>query len=195
MIGKKLRKPSSGFFEKIAKLIMKMDIHPNYISVLALVPAFFAAYFVIIKSYYVAAAFVALTGIVDLLDGAVARAAKKITKFGSYLDAMIDRYVEVVIYFGFLIAGFYLGAFLALSGGILLSYAKARVALVKKISNDDWPSLGDRFEKFFILFLGLLLANYFDSIVVIACMLYLLALINHIGALQRIFYARKIIKS
>ena len=47
---------------------------------------------------------------------------------GNYLDAMIDRDVEIIIYLGFALSGFFIEAFLVVTGSLLVSYAKARTA-------------------------------------------------------------------
>ena len=67
-----------------------------------------------------------------MVDGAVARVTKTASKFGAYLDTIVDRYVEAIIAFGLLFAalpGFYIPAyawiFLYLFGGMMTTYAKA----------------------------------------------------------------------
>lgn len=53
------------------------------------------------RFYIVAAAFcVMLNGILDLLDGRVARLANKQTKLGDFLDHTLDRFADVVILTG-----------------------------------------------------------------------------------------------
>ncbi|HPM86328.1 MAG TPA: hypothetical protein PLI99_04495, partial [archaeon] len=58
--------------------------------------------------------------------------------------------------------------------------------------NRDWPAIGEHADKLIILLVGLLLAvlgfNYLEYF------LYLIALISAIGSVQRIIYARGLIK-
>src|SRR5262249_47979839 len=42
-------------------------------------------------------------GIFDMVDGRVARATNKVTTFGGFFDSVIDRYSDVVLYFGLLV--------------------------------------------------------------------------------------------
>ena len=70
----------------------------------------------------------------DMLDGAVARATGKGSKFGGFLDSTLDRYSESIVYLGVLV--YILGTddaktgsiltLLATTGALLISYARAR---------------------------------------------------------------------
>ena len=42
-------------------------------------------------------------GIFDMVDGRVARATGQVTTFGAFFDSVIDRYSDVVLYFGLLV--------------------------------------------------------------------------------------------
>ena len=70
----------------------------------------------------------------DMLDGAVARATGKTSKFGGFLDSTLDRYSESIVYLGVLIyildttdakTGSIL-TLLATTGALLISYTRAR---------------------------------------------------------------------
>jgi CDP-diacylglycerol--glycerol-3-phosphate 3-phosphatidyltransferase len=80
-----------------------------------------------------------LSGVVDTLDGAVARASKQASKFGSFYDSTLDRVADGATFMG--VAFFYiraeegtviyrdLGIFLALVAGFasqVVSYARAK---------------------------------------------------------------------
>lgn len=70
----------------------------------------------------------------DMLDGAVARADGRVTRFGGFLDSTLDRYSEIVVFLGLLI--YLLGTpdarlgsilvFVAAAGALMISYARAR---------------------------------------------------------------------
>ena len=193
----KLRKP----LEKIGLLLAKTGINPNVFSSFALLWAVIAAYYIANKNITMGLVFAILAVIWDALDGSLARAEKKVTKFGNYLDAMIDRGVEIIIYLGFALAGFQIEAFLVVSGSLLISYAKARTAIVVPIDNHDWPAIGERPDRLILLVIGMIISIFLPMIsllvYVISSMsffLYLIAIIVHVGSIQRIFYARKIIK-
>jgi phosphatidylglycerophosphate synthase len=71
-----------------------------------------------------------LTGILDILDGRIARATGKVTKGGAFFDSVMDRYAELVVFGG--LAVFYRGSwaiYVALAAGlgsVMVSYTRAR---------------------------------------------------------------------
>ena len=71
---------------------------------------------------------IVLSGFFDIVDGAVARAADKMSKRGSFLDSTLDRIAEFLIYLGILVGGLAqpVPVFLALSLSLLVSYTRAK---------------------------------------------------------------------
>jgi CDP-diacylglycerol--glycerol-3-phosphate 3-phosphatidyltransferase len=72
-------------------------------------------------------------GAFDMLDGAVARVTKKVTRFGAFLDSVVDRYSDMLMMFGLLIwyakveSLFYVGLTgMAIIGSVMISYTRAR---------------------------------------------------------------------
>src|ERR1700684_107593 len=50
-----------------------------------------------------AALFIVGAGICDMVDGRVARQTHQVTIFGAFFDSVIDRYSDVVLFFGLLV--------------------------------------------------------------------------------------------
>ncbi|MDB5273220.1 MAG: CDP-alcohol phosphatidyltransferase [Chitinophagaceae bacterium] len=80
-----------------------------------------------------AGALILFAGVFDMLDGQVARIGNMSSKFGALYDSVLDRYSELVMFFGichYLVAHHYflssLFAFLALIGSMMVSYTRAR---------------------------------------------------------------------
>lgn len=72
-------------------------------------------------------------GLFDLLDGQVARKGNTSSRFGALYDSVLDRYSELLMFFGicyYLVAQSYLltsiFAFMALIGSMMVSYVRAR---------------------------------------------------------------------
>jgi len=65
-----------------------------------------------------------LTGVFDVLDGAVARATGRASARGDFLDHVVDRYADLVIVLGIAVSGFAnpVLALLALASLLLTSY-------------------------------------------------------------------------
>lgn len=140
-----------------------------------------------------------LLGGLDILDGMVARASGKVTKFGGYLDAMCDRYYEVIVILAVAtVTDYWLLCFLTLSGGMLTSYAKARAAMEVPISNSEWPDMMERGERSLIFVGGLALGAVVNwqpfGHDLFWWTLLFLAGFTHATAVQRILRARKIIE-
>jgi phosphatidylglycerophosphate synthase len=132
----------------------------------------------------------------DGLDGAVARLTGRSTRYGGYLDAVTDRYQEILVFAAIAwVRDLWPLAFLVLSGALLTSYNKARVALEIAIDNADWPDLIERLERI-VLTIALLLA---DALIappaawpwsILASGLLVLGVLSHATALQRFLRAR-----
>jgi phosphatidylglycerophosphate synthase len=71
-----------------------------------------------------------LTGILDILDGRIARATGKVTKGGAFFDSVMDRYAELVVFGGLAIYYRHSWALyvtlVASLGSIMVSYTRAR---------------------------------------------------------------------
>ena len=146
--------------------------------------------------YLPAAIIVSFSCFLDAVDGSVARYRGESSGFGDYLDAMVDRGREIVVYAGLATGGYASEAFFAFSGSFLLSYAKPRTALVIPIDDHDWPAIGDLFDRILILISGLVVASFHPQILgrsTLSFFLVLVAILTYIGAFQRMSYAKKLI--
>lgn len=202
MLAPYLRKISLPCTVEIGAFIGKCRFKPNLFTLTSLFWASLSAYLIYDHSYLTAIVFVLITGIWDGIDGSVARSQRKITGFGNYLDALTDKYVEVIIYSGFALSGYPLESFCVISGSLILSYAKPRAAIVTSIDNHDWPAVGDRADRFALLIIALAQARFLPvislaeiKILTLSLMLYAIAVIIYIGGIQRVFYAKKLIET
>lgn len=124
----------------------------------------------------------------DLVDGEVARQTGLETPEGNYLDAMGDRLSECILLFGLLPLAPNLVT-LALAGGCLVSFAKARCALVCLMDNRDWPGWGDYPDRAALIALAYLLQPDCTGPLVF------LSVLTAMGLAQRVRYARSFIAS
>lgn len=103
----KLRNHVKRIFESIALAISKTGIGPNTITLLSLVFSFLAFLSIYLhNSKLLFFVFLMLLGLMDVLDGSLARVTGKVTAFGGFLDSTIDRVSDALIlyslkYFGF----------------------------------------------------------------------------------------------
>lgn len=80
-----------------------------------------------------AGALILFAGVFDMLDGQVARLGNMSSVFGALYDSVLDRYSEMIMFFGicyYLVSNHYfissIFAFFALIGSVMVSYTRAR---------------------------------------------------------------------
>jgi CDP-diacylglycerol--glycerol-3-phosphate 3-phosphatidyltransferase len=170
---------------KIARILLKIKISPNILTLAGLCTNIFAAYFFYKGLFPSAGVLVVFAGLFDMLDGAVARAGDSETKFGAFLDSVVDRYSDFLL-FGGLLAYFSkegdlkytLVLLVILSGSLLTSYVRARAELfIEKCA----VGLMERAERIILLAAGAIF-GFIDLA------LWLLAVLTHLTAFYRIWY-------
>ena len=145
------------FIEPIALGAAKIGLTPNVVSVLGFFTALVSAYLVVRGNLIFAAIFVIISGFLDVLDGAIARVTGRVTKFGGFLDSLLDRYSDVVILSSIIYTSLcpLFWGLVALAGSLLVSYARARgEALGVEMAG---VGVAERADRLVILSLGLLL--------------------------------------
>jgi phosphatidylglycerophosphate synthase/putative flippase GtrA len=137
------------------------------------------------------------SGLLDFLDGRVARATNAVTRRGAALDSVLDRYVESAFLVG--LCWYYRGhwplaaGLLALTGSLLVPYVRARgEALAVKVDN---VGRMQRTERILLLGFGTALSAPLDFLVaprngfvahpLTVAALVVLAVASHVSAAQR----------
>ena len=178
------------YFVPLRKLLawpfLKMGVSPNTISLLGVLLAIMAAVSLRLGQLYLPFCLAFLALLTDLIDGEVARTQKKASPWGNYFDAVGDRLRECLLLFGLLPNAPDVAA-LALIGTCLTSFAKARVGLVVRTDNRDWPYPGDHPDR-----AALILSAYFFQAHSVA-ILCLLVLLSWSCFFQRLRYARTLV--
>ena len=181
-----LREPIRPLRVALAKPLVRLGVHPNWIT-LAAIPLSTAAAVVLARGCGKWALFLALAAAaMDFLDGEVARLQGRATAFGNYLEALVDRWVDGVLLLGFL-PSYPLAAGLAIILSSLVSYTKARLGLVMTTDNSDWPGVGDRSDRLVLLLTAVALG---PSSSWSGMLLWVLVGVSLVGCLQRVRHAR-----
>jgi CDP-diacylglycerol--glycerol-3-phosphate 3-phosphatidyltransferase len=173
-----------------ARLIGRLGIGPTAFTLWGLALAGAAGLAFAVGRLRTGALLVLGAGLADMLDGAVARACGRESKFGAFIDSVLDRYGEAAYFTGLI---YYYAAGLdkvmavlaaaVLAGSLLVSYAKARAeGLLEKCD----VGLMERPERMILLALGYLVGGR-GPLVAMA----VLAVFSHFTAVQRILYVRK----
>jgi len=174
--------------ETIAAFLYKQGISANFLTYLGLGLALLSGVLIYSGSFFWAGGVLLLSGLCDLLDGAVARLSKKPGVFGGILDSSMDRYGDAFVFAGVLFFYFGVGdllyavlTFSALVGSFLISYVRARAECeIENCRVGFW----ERGERLVYLSLGLLFNN-------LEVVLWILAIGTHLTAMLRLIYARQ----
>ncbi len=97
-----------------------------------------------------------LSGVCDILDGRIARATGACSRYGAFIDSLLDRYIELFFFVGFAFFARHAGpggvaATLALGSSILVSYARA---MGESLGVECTGGLMQRGERLALLCLG-----------------------------------------
>lgn len=101
MIDSKMRKPFQPIFDGMGKGFVKLKMTSNMVTCFAFVMGVASAVFIAFGKPYIALLLLWLSGIMDVLDGTVARLTGKSSLTGAYMDLIFDRMVEAIIILGF----------------------------------------------------------------------------------------------
>src|SRR5438270_12518333 len=86
-----------GVAEALVAPLARSGITPNTLTVLGFVLNVVTAIVLASGHLSTGGALLFLSGLFDMLDGALARVSKQQSKFGAFLDSLLDRYSEAVI--------------------------------------------------------------------------------------------------
>lgn len=173
--------------------LVRQRVDPNILSLIGLILGAAGGLFFGLGQPLLAALFVFLCGLFDILDGKVAENAGRRSLFGAIFDSSLDRYSEFFIYFGL---AYYFRhhwalwlIFFTLLGSFMVSYTRARAEGLGMRGN---VGLMQRAERMILLIAGALAGAIFvnlrTSMVVV---LIIITVASHITAWQRIFFVRQ----
>ena len=99
-----------------------------------------------------------LSGVCDILDGRIARALRVASRYGAFIDSLLDRFIELFFFVGFAFFARHTGhgavaATLALGASVLVSYARA---MGESLGVECTGGLMQRGERLALLSLGCL---------------------------------------
>lgn len=144
--------------DRFAALLSAARIPPNLITWSALVLNLWAAVLFAKGRFAAGGGIMALAGLCDLLDGPVARRQNRVSLFGGFLESILDRYADLILFLGLLVYYSHVNRFLeamlvgaSMAGAVMVSYAKARAeSLVPPENVGFW----ERPERLILLILG-----------------------------------------
>ncbi len=184
------RKRFKPYLLSVARFLGWLGLSPNMVSIIGLV-AYGASGLVLGMGYPAAAGWLlAVFGPLDAVDGMLAREQGRVSSFGAFLDSTVDRYAEFFLFLGLMAylmlhrqGGLIEAALVltAMTGSLLVSYTRARA---EALDFNCKVGVLTRFERLFLLAVGLIFGWIYPILVI-------LAVFTHITALQRIIYVYK----
>jgi phosphatidylglycerophosphate synthase len=189
MLSRWVRTWDSSLLRPLLLMLTRAGLTPNMLTVISLALFIGAAIVVAQGALLAAGGLLLLGGLADGIDGELARVSGAVTPFGSFLDSICDHSGDFALSLGLL--WLYLSQhnevaviliFVALFGSMLGSQVRSRAGMVGINTKD--VGLVTRFERTLLLMIGIFTGH-------VPSALWVLAVLNNVAALQRMFYVVK----
>lgn len=186
---------------KIGLVFSRFGISPNTWTVMSLIPAVLGFItLVVFQNLPVSLFFFILSGGIDAIDGAVARVTRSISALGAFLDGVIDRYVEILLYTGLLFYLFHHGDVLGIPNPFLIcllifgalmptyirAYAHHRGVVTDPTDQRRMGGILERPERLTLIYIGMFLGSF--DVIWLVCVIALTAFLANITAFQRLWF-------
>jgi len=171
-------------------ILARTKILPDHVTILGLLVNCAVAYFIARGrlSYFTVGILIWAAGFFDALDGSVARITGCVTVFGNFLDSVLDRYSDSVIYLGILVHFLRSGrpdyavlVSVAMIGSLAISYVRAKA---ESLDLECEVGFMPRTVRIVILGASFCAGWVFWGLLIIAVM-------THLTVVQRILYVRR----
>ena len=167
------RRVSTRYFEEpLARSLMAVGLTPNRVTLLGLLVSAGCAYLLSQGMFLAGGAVLIFAGMMDMVDGALARRSGTASPRGALLDSVVDRVAEATVFLGLLV--YYLDPVstteivlinVSLVGSFMVSYLRARG---EGLGVDCRVGIMTRPERVVALAIGLLLGQVTIALAVIA---------------------------
>ena len=169
----------------LVRLLTLSGVHPNALTLTGLVVNGVAAWTLARGEFLYAGLVILCAAVFDLVDGAVARNANKVTRFGAFLDSVMDRYSDLILLTGLLVHYARIDRFsyivltaVVMIGSVLVSYSRARA---ENLIPSCKVGFLERPERIVLLIIGAL----FDRM---AAVLWVMAVMSNLTVITRIVH-------
>ncbi len=188
-IPERLKNTYLSLLDPIVIAATRMNVHPNTFTSIGFGMGAIATYFVVTGSLRLAGLFILLSGLMDSIDGKLARHTGKVSRFGALYDSTMDRYGEVLFFFG---AAYYfiktgriltsVAVAVGLGGSLMVSYVRARAEGLGFDCKVGWMQ---RAERMILLGTGCLIHPH-----VFALVMWIIAILSNFTTFQRLWHIR-----
>jgi CDP-diacylglycerol--glycerol-3-phosphate 3-phosphatidyltransferase len=179
-------------FTPLAKWLQRMGVSANTVTLFGFIFNLFAGGVLVMGKMQLAAILIIVGGLLDGLDGLLARVSDQVSVFGAFFDSVLDRWSESVVFLGLLLwyqrtglSAEVILIYISVVSSLLVSYTRARA---EGVGAQCKRGLFTRLERVVVLIAGLVLQQ-------VTIALWVLAVFATITALQRIYFTYKYIKN
>jgi CDP-diacylglycerol---glycerol-3-phosphate 3-phosphatidyltransferase len=176
--------------------LIRRGVDPNLVTTVGFIVTVSAGIAFFLGHVRIGGALVLLGGLLDIVDGQVARGTGKASVFGSFYDSTLDRVSEIVVFLG--IFSLYGGGHpdfdypwmvytvaLAMAGSLMVSYTRARA---EALGLDCKVGLMQRLERVVLIGVAALVFGGGWDGAVLTLVLLIMAVLTNFTAFQRIVW-------
>ncbi len=188
----------------IAAVLIRFKLTPNMITAFGAILATLTPFLMVNGEYILFGVVVFFVGLMDGVDGAIARITKKVTKWGGFLDSLLDRYGDSIIFISYLfnpvtapLGGVEILSIqvriwvcIAIAGSLMVSYTRAKSEATGIRESD--VGIAARSERLLILSVTGIIGPLNEYILIYG--LIITAVLANVTALQRIVHSYRILK-
>ena len=163
----------------MARLLARTKLTANQVSWAAFGVALLSFVSFILGQNIIGGLLAQLSSIVDGVDGSLARIKGTASRFGGFLDSILDRYADILIVLGLTLwsashevyPGIWLAGFLAIAGTISVSYTRARIDTEHRhLLDKGLRSLASRDIRLFLIMLGGITGQAYFCLITLAAL-------------------------
>lgn len=172
MIDTKYRSIFQPIFDSLSKFLVLLNIKPKTITICAFIMGLGSGLLIAMGQVIPAIIALWLSGLLDVLDGSVARLSNSSSNNGAYMDMIFDRMVEaaIILGFAFILPNYYF-TYLIFFVGVIFNFSTFLVAgaLFKNHGNKSMHydiGIVERTEIFIVFTLMIIFNNYIFYILV-----------------------------
>src|SRR3974377_1467108 len=171
--------------DRIVRWLWSFRLYTNVLSFFCLVINIAAA-FILARGMFVSAGLVVGGAwLFDMVDGRVARATDRVTRFGGFFDSVLDRYSDLALFMGLLFYSASINRFfyivltaIVMTGSVMVSYVRARAeCTIPKCK----VGFLERPERVVLIIIG----GLFNRI---AAVLWVIAVLSNLTVIHRMIY-------
>jgi CDP-diacylglycerol--glycerol-3-phosphate 3-phosphatidyltransferase len=185
MFSERLREWSQGFRAPIGRVLGRLGISPNTLTVTGYLLSLLVMYVLSTGRLRSGGFLLVAAALFDALDGTVAREMRQTSKFGAFFDSVMDRFSEATVLMGLILHYLRSGGqvevaliYVTIVGSLMVSYTRARA---EGLGLECKTGILTRFERVAVLAIALIIGQVTPA-------LWLMAILANFTALQRVYH-------